>query len=77
MAKGKVAAPAKEVKIAAAAGVAGGGGEVDLGRKLEEAMGKAVEDAAKAGITDPDKVRELMAKAREQVKADARKSTEV
>jgi hypothetical protein len=62
---------AKEPKIAAANGHAGGGDPKDLtGAAIQKAMDDAAADAFKRGIHDPDKVRELKLKAREKVKRD-------
>lgn len=55
---------AKNVKVVKAAGNASAGGAVGLGNMIEAAMAKAAADAAAAGITDHDEVRELKLAAR-------------
>ena len=49
--------------------IAPGGGKSPLAKLIEMAMAKAVDDAYTQGITDPDLVRELMQKARADMKA--------
>lgn len=54
-------------KVVAATGVAVGlKGGAERAKKIEVAMTKAIEDANAKGITDPDKVRALMLKARDE-----------
>ncbi len=63
------AAKAK-TKVVAATGVAVGrqGGE-DLAQRIEAAMVTAIKDANAKGISDPDKIRALMLKARDKILA--------
>jgi hypothetical protein len=62
---------AKEPKIAAANGHAGGGDPQALtGAAIQQAMDAAAADAFKRGIHDPAKVLELKLKAREKVKRE-------
>lgn len=44
--------------------------QMTLGRYIEAAMSQAVLDAYAAGVSDPDKQRELMQAAREKAKAE-------
>lgn len=70
MAKAKQA----PTKIAAATGTAGGGSNDLSGAGIEAAMNKAAEDAAKKGITDPDRIRDVKLAARKAYTEDARKA---
>jgi hypothetical protein len=61
------------VEAVAVSGNAGGVGSRfsrEVGKRIEEAMSQAVAYCYSKGITDPDKVREKMLLARENVKRD-------
>ena len=72
-------AKAAKSKVFVAVGTASGSGATgaksDLSKQIEGAMVAAIEAAHAKGITDPDKIRAAMLKAREQVKADITKAT--
>lgn len=61
----------QEVRVAAAAGVAGNGSNDLSVQDLEAAMTEATEACFRKGITDPDKVRDAKLAARDKVRKAA------
>lgn len=56
-----------EPRIAAAVGVAVVSNRKELSKAIEAAMSQAVLDAAEQGITEPEKIKEMMQAARQKV----------